>query len=420
VRGPKLSMKSVSLRQILILNANWVGISFMWNALHPIILPAVLLTLVPAAQKNTYLGLITFVGLLVAIVVQPIAGAMSDHWTSRFGRRRPLMSIGTALSCLFLLILGRSGGLLWLFVGYVGLQVGSNIAQGPLQALLRDRVPLRQLGLASAVKILVDLLSLVLAAVVGGRLVDPSTHDPTAILEVVLLLLVGSAAITILAASEVPTDHLGHNHLWTLGEGFRIDLSRNASYAWLIGERAVFLLGVYGLQAFGQYYLQDVLRVPNPPQQTGDLLTAIGSGIVFLVLIGGWLVDKFGARRILFFASGLTALGMTLFALATKIQGIIVFAALVGAGIGLFLTSNWALANGLAPGDEAGKFLGLTNLATAGAAALARLQGPVVDLLNATRPQQWIGYRAMFGFGVLCILASTFFLTKVNVSNQHM
>ena len=51
--------------------------------------------------------------------------------------------------------------------------------------------------------------------------------------------------------------------------------------------------------------------------------------------------------------------------------------------MGLFLTSNWALANRMAPPEQAGRQMGLTNIATAGAAALARLEGPAVDWLNA-------------------------------------
>jgi MFS family permease len=116
---------------------------------------------------------------------------------------------------------------------------------------------------------------------------------------------------------------------------------------------------------------------------------------------------------LLFAASGLAALGMMLMVLTTDLRGLYLIGSIVGAGIGLFLTCNWALANGIAPPAEAGRFLGLTNLATAGAAALARLEGPGVDLLNAARPEAWWGYKGVFVFGALCILLSTWFLTKV-------
>ena len=80
---------------------------------------------------------------------------------------------------------------------------------------------------------------------------------------------------------------------------------------------------------------------------------------------------------------------------------LLLFGAVLGVGIGLFLTANWALANALAPAAAAGKFLGLTNLATAGAGAVGRLQGPMIDLLNNARPGAFIrkmGEREMTGY----------------------
>jgi len=50
----------------------------------------------PDARKNSYLGVLTFFGLIMALVIQPISGALSDRWSSRWGRRRPLIVIGTA------------------------------------------------------------------------------------------------------------------------------------------------------------------------------------------------------------------------------------------------------------------------------------------------------------------------------------
>ena len=142
-------MKKLSLLQLLILNAYWVGLSFMWNSIHPILLPAVLLNYVPDAKKNTYLGLLTFVGLVIAMIVQPISGTISDGWQSRFGRRRPLAVLGTLFDFAFLSVRAWGGGLIWLFIGYVGLQFSSNIAHGPMQGLMPDRVPRSQMGVAS-------------------------------------------------------------------------------------------------------------------------------------------------------------------------------------------------------------------------------------------------------------------------------
>ncbi len=197
-------MKKLSLLQLLILNAYWVGLSFMWNSIHPILLPAVLLNYVPDAKKNTYLGLLTFVGLIIAMIVQPITGALSDGWKSRFGRRRPLAVLGTLFDFVFLSVLAWGGGLLWLFIGYVGLQFSSNIAHGPMQGLMPDRVPKSQLGVASSLKTFMDMLSLVVASLLAGRLLDPITRDPAPIMLVVMSLLAVAASITFFGVREEP------------------------------------------------------------------------------------------------------------------------------------------------------------------------------------------------------------------------
>lgn len=403
----------MSRSTLLGLNANWAGLSFMWNALHPIVLPALLVDLVPAARKNTYLGLLTFAGLLIAMLLQPLSGAASDRWVSKHGRRRPFIVIGTLFDCLFLIMLGMSGGLTWVVVGYVGLQVSSNTAQGPLQGLLRDLVPLNKLGVASSMKVLLDLLSLVAAALVAGRLMKSGASGAFAIILVIVALLLVTAGITVVAAREQRTDlDSGESSVFATPDSAAAAEVAHG-YWWLIGERALFLLGVYGLQAFGQYYLQDALGVSNAPQQVGFLLATIGASTILLVAVGGSLVDRFGARPILMAASTLAGAGMLLMSLVTDVRGLYLIGTIVGAGIGLFLTSNWAIANQLAPAAQAGKYLGLTNLATAGAAALARLEGPGVDLLNAVRPGDWLGYKAIFILGGLFIFVSTRFLAKL-------
>jgi MFS family permease len=242
---------------------------------------------------------------------------------------------------------------------------------------------------------------------------------------VVIGLLAVSATITIFGVKESPSiraersgsvvEAQGKGEIQALLSQLRINFHENTSYWWLIAERALFLLGIFGVQAFAQYYLQDVLRVPDPPKQTGDLLAALTGALVILVLIGGWLTDKYGAKRVLYFATFVAAAGIFLMMFPTTMSGLTICGAVFGAGIGLFLTSNWALANGLAPEAEAGKYLGLTNLATAGSGALARLEGPALDWLNAAYPGLWIGYRSMFIFGALCILASVFILRKIEV-----
>jgi MFS family permease len=190
------------------------------------------------------------------------------------------------------------------------------------------------------------------------------------------------------------------------------------SFWWLVGSRLVFLMGIYGIQAFAQYYVRDVLRPPNPAQLTGDLLAAITLALIVFAIGGGRLGDSIGHKNVLVMASAISAIGYLLLVGVRTPSTLLVFGSVLGAGIGLFLTSNWALANRLAPTVEAGKYMGLTNLATAGAGALARLGGPLIDIGNNAQPGAFIGYTGLFLFGTICAIFSAFLLRWVTLGTS--
>ncbi len=116
-----------------------------------------LLDFAPEAPKNSYLGYLTFAGLLVAMVVQPVAGAASDRAGFHWDRRRPYILTGTVAALVLLPGLGLAGSYAAVFAGYCLLQVATNTAQGPYQGFLSDLAPPSRRGLASGVKSLLEL-----------------------------------------------------------------------------------------------------------------------------------------------------------------------------------------------------------------------------------------------------------------------
>jgi MFS family permease len=404
---------------LLVLQVYWLGLSFMWNSLHVIILPAVLLTMVPQNLKNTYLGLLTFVGLVVAMIVQPVSGAVSDRWVSRWGRRRPLIALGSAFDFVFLSFLAWAGGLGWLAFGYIGLQLSSNIAHGSMQGLMPDKVPGSQLGFASGWKNFMDMTGLVIASLLMGRIYPPDTAHPVLPVGLIAVVLAFCALVTLLGVREVPST-AGIRQLAnrSLRQEFRIDWKANRSFAWLVASRLSFLTAIYGIQVFAQYYVRDVLAVANPIKLTGDLLAAITLALITFALVGGWLSDRVGQKRVLYAASLISGVGCFMMLWARSPVTLLVFGGILGVGIGMFITTNWALANVLAPTEESGKFLGLTNLATAGAGAIGRLEGPFIDLLNNARPGAWLGYSGLFISGAVLIIISALLLRKVKVPDN--
>ncbi|GAI81323.1 unnamed protein product [marine sediment metagenome] len=85
--------------------------------------------------------------------------------------------------------------------------------------------------------------------------------------------------------------------------------------------------------------------------------------------------------------------------------------AILGIATGAFMSSNWALATDLVPKGEGARYLGLTNLATAGGAALARLIGPVIDFLNNYAPA--LGYRVMLGACFIYMVIGSLLIIKI-------
>lgn len=398
-------MRKSSLREIINLNTYWFGLQFMWTSLHVIVLPAVMLQYVADERKNTALGLLTFLGYIIAAITQPLSGAVSDRWASRWGRRRPVIAFGTMSDLVFLTLMAFAGGIPLLAVGYIGLQLTSNIAHGPAQGLMHDKIPFERMGLASGVKSFFDMAGVAVASVIMGRVF--LAEEPLGAFAWIALVLVIGASFTLLGVHEESTvkdkdDRPLHE---VLRSEFRIDVHHHRTYWQLLLARFLFLAGVYGILAFAQYFIRDALRVEDPIQFTTNMMTGIVLALMVFSILAGQLADRIGRKPMHFLAGVLVCLGSVMLAIVRDPTTILIFAAIVGAGSGIFLSSNWALANDFAPKGESGKFLGLTNLATAGAGAISRLLGPIIDFGNNARPGEHLGYNVLFiGAAVMALI----------------
>ena len=276
------------------------GLSVMWNSIHTIILPAVLLQFVPDAIKSVALGTLTFCGLLLAMALQPITGALSDQTRSPWGRRRPWILAGAAGSILSLLALGLAPGLTLLAIAYLLLQITSNIAHGPFQGLIPDLTPARRHGIAAGARNLLDLLGLMAGVTVAGFAIDRGR--PAWALAFIVAVLTGVAVLSLLgireppAAGAAPLMPAFQRAKAAFVHAYRFDYRRYAGYAWLLLSRFLVLAGVYAVQGFSQYYLRDVLGVARPASLTARLTTIIGVGTLLLVLPAGYLATASGAN----------------------------------------------------------------------------------------------------------------------------
>ena len=177
------------------------------------------------------------------------------------------------------------------------------------------------------------------------------------------------------------------------------------------------MVGVVNIGTFAVYFVQE--RLGFPAEQAANpaarLMTLVGIAILLAALPGGWLSDRFGPRR-LTAASGLLAAIGTAIALSTsRLEIIYACGILIGVAAGTFYSANWAVGTRLVPSREAGRFLGIANLAGAGAGAIgAYLGGPLADYFTQNIPQfPGLGYLVLFSsFGFL-FLISAFAILRV-------
>lgn len=403
--------------RLFFLSVYFFGLSFLWNGLSLVILPMLVATLVPEAWKNAYLGLLSSAGLALAALVQPLSGHLSDRTATPWGRRRPWILAGTLGDFVCLALLATAGGFPALAVGYLLLQVSSNVAHGPAFGLIPDLVPPGRRGAASGAKGLAEIAGLIAGGLVAGHLAGQGR--PGAGLAAIGLVLAAALAGTLWGVREEPVPLSSRNgprrrpllDLQGALDGLREAQARHSAYLWLLAARLLMLTAITPVQGFAQYYVQDVLRVPNPAAATGQLAAAIGLSVLIAAYPAGILADRWGAWP-LNVASGLLAgFGIAGMVLAQTLGQVLALASAVGLAMGVFVSANWALATRLAPEEAGGRYLGLSNLATAGAGMLGRLAGPMIDAVNLVRPNA--GYLALFATCSLLMWMGTALLFQV-------
>ena len=113
--------------------------------------------------------------------------------------------------------------------------------------------------------------------------------------------------------------------------------------------------------------------------ETGGVLALLTLATAVAALGYGRVADRLDSDRSMIVASLVGATGILLFVPALGLAGVIAAGLLMSAGTAVFVTANWAALTADMPADDAGRRMGIANIGTGGAAALAGLAGPLID-----------------------------------------
>jgi MFS family permease len=415
-------------------------------------------------------------GLIIAMLVQPAVGLISDRSTSRFGRRRPFIFIGTLLDLFILAAIALSWNYWSLFAAIMLIQFTANISHGALQGLIPDLVPEDQRGRASAVKSIFELIPIALVVYLIAHIVASGQLSLAVILTGAGLLI--AALATTLFVKEQPLKEKPNTPFWPplirvvgmiagiiigaaaglLGGGLlgglagliswpfaggdaalailvgvggfiamilaivigvwagsRLTIgkaaSQHASFIWWIVNRLLFFAAITSLRSFALYFFEFSFgaSLEEATAMVGNLTLMVGLFLIASAVPAGWLSDRIGQRKLIGL-SGIIAAGGGFLLLGTilvpNILLIYVAGSILGLASGAFMTTNWAMGTNLVPPKEAGRYLGVSNLAGAGAGLIGYgIGAPMADYLNKFAPG--LGYITTFAaYGVLFLLCT--------------
>jgi MFS family permease len=410
-------MKKISFMRMFVISLLGFALTFSSNIQDPPLMTFKTRQLAPDLP-NTALGILGFIGLLVAMVVQPIVGVFSDRARTKWGRRLPFLLGGAVLIAASLFLLAAAPALWILLLGVICIQFSSNVLQGPWQALIPDLVPESQHGQASSLKGVMDIIATVVGGLVAGKILsagiarwgDNGVYFAAAVPTVVFFVFVIITAIWAREKQDVNPEPAATKTVGGALKGaFYVNFRENRVFGWWFANRILFWGSFIAINAFLINYLVDVIKMTEGDAQAfyGNLKMILGGALIVMALLSGWLSDKFG-RKPMMLASGFVSFAGALLLLLVRSQTLITVAgAIIGMGIGAFITVSWALATDIVPRQEAARYMGIANIATCIGSGLARLLGGVlIDPINKLLGSSSSGYLLLFALATLCFLAS--------------
>jgi len=396
-------------RELIRISVYWLGLSSIFAGLSTIVSGRLEFTgLVAKGEAGRALFLVSISGAIIAMIVQPTIGSISDYTSSRWGRRKPYIFIGSLLDLVFLVGIASSNTLLALGAFIALLQFSSNFAQGPFQGYIPDLVPGPQVGTASALVGLMQVLGVVSGFIIGSLAVATGAFGPglvaLGLLEVTTMLSV----VVRVRVGPPPKPRSGRSWPAIAAEAWGTDILRERSFLWFVASRLAILMAGSVLTQLAVFYLARSMSLDQT--QTGlveiPLVALVALGTVSSVVPAARISDRVGRKKVIWASCGLGASGLAVVAAAPALPFAFVGALLYGISAGTFLAVDWALMTDIIPKASSGRYMGLSNVATASAGVLAlAVGGTLMDLVGGgegPRAALWLAV-ALFGVGALLL-----------------
>ena len=358
-------------------------------------------------HKEAMLGWVTGLGALAAVVANPLAGALSDRTTARWGRRHPWTLGGAAGGAAALLLLAGVHSIVAVALAWVLAQVCLNAMLAALTAAVPDRVPVAQRGAVSGWVGIPQVLGVVLGVVLVTVLVSGVESGYVAVAVAVVAL---SLPFTLATRDDaLPRAYRpGGGGLRGLLAGLKVDPRAHPDYGWAWLTRFLVQLGNALGTLYLLYFLTDAVRVRHPQDALLTLILVYTAALMATTVVTGMRSDRTGRRKVYVIVSGLVmAVAAILLAVAPTWPVAVLAAAVLGGGYGSYVAVDAALITQVLPrATDRGKDLGVVNIANSAPQVLApALAAPIVSSLG--------GYPVLYGLTAAVTVAGSVLVTRI-------
>lgn len=333
-------------------------------------------------QNVLRFGIVSGVSAIVAIIVYPLAGALSDRTTSRFGRRRPWILGGAVVFAIALVLLGLQNTIVGVTVFWSAAMAGFCAMSAGLTACIADQVPTRQRGVASSLVSTPQAVGLIVGVAVIGTFITDTLLGYVACAAVVIIFVL--PFLFLVPDAVMPKSQRPKMTIAALAAGFWINPRIYPDFAWTLASRIL----VNVANALGTTVLIDYLIYglgQNEADAENNLLTLIliyMIGSIIASLVTGKVSDVLGRRKVFVgISAAIQAVGALIAVVFPTFDTLLIVAAILGLGYGCFLAIDQALATQVLPDAHTrGKDLGIMNIAT----TVPQMVGPMVAALIIT------------------------------------
>jgi MFS family permease len=342
------------------------------------------------------------------MLAQPIAGQVSDRTRSRFGRRAPWIIIGSLAGGLALVGLAFAGTFVGILIAMTLVQITFNFAQGPLSAVMPDRVPIARRGTFSAL----SGIGLMVGAL-GGSIIGSMFLHSIALGYVIFAVfsLVTLSLFVILnpdySSKELPREPF---NVVEFLRTFWVNPVKHPDFFWAFTGRLLLYTGYFTVTGYQFFILTDYLGVKDPATVIPLLGILSLVGILVSTVVAGPLSDKVGRRKPFIFGSSVfVGLAMLIPIVSPTIGAWMVMTFISGFGFGMFQAVDTALMSQVLPSAKSfAKDLGVVNIA----ATLPQMLAPAV----AGAIVLTFGYVGLFPVGIVLSVFGAFAVLPIKAS----